>query len=249
MWYGDWNAARESEITLNKQAYIDDRNAHNDLSPNNLFTSVDSQLRSLKSYAQFEALMNNYYSHTGTAEDVTSHEISEVNAFLQGIMATYPMQKAHEYLVSKGLAPSNELDFIDELRKIWFELYTRSSGPMDSSGFEHVLVGEIKNGDVTGFHNWIQFYLEEQAGFANYYGWMSDIEPDIMSIQFKWQGHMKEISSMWIGRSPEFELGIFTICFKEYPNSVCKFEMAGYNTNVQTYDQDVVYIGSAYPIA
>lgn len=59
------------------------------------------------------------------------------------------------------------------LKELWFNLYARSSsGPINSSGFEHVMVGEIAS-KVSGFHNWIQFYLEEKKGAINYQGWVS----------------------------------------------------------------------------
>jgi len=41
----------------------------------------------------------------------------------------------------------------------------------NSSGFEHVFVGETRQHDVTGFHNWIQFYLQEKAGQLDYRGY------------------------------------------------------------------------------
>jgi len=41
----------------------------------------------------------------------------------------------------------------------------------DSSGFEHVFVGEIKGEDVVGFHNWICFYLQEKSGNIDYHGY------------------------------------------------------------------------------
>ena len=34
----------------------------------------------------------------------------------------------------------------------------------DSSGFEHVFLGESKAGEVVGLHNWIRLYLEERKG-------------------------------------------------------------------------------------
>lgn len=43
---------------------------------------------------------------------------------------------------------------------------------MDSSGFEHVFVGESRNKDVLGFHNWIQFYLQEKRGLVDYQGYI-----------------------------------------------------------------------------
>ena len=33
-----------------------------------------------------------------------------------------------------------------------------------------VFVGEVDEGKVVGFHNWIQFHFEERAGRANYLG-------------------------------------------------------------------------------
>ena len=43
----------------------------------------------------------------------------------------------------------------------------------DSSGFEHVFVGETRGADeVIHFHNWIQFYLQEKAGHVDYQGYI-----------------------------------------------------------------------------
>lgn len=45
-------------------------------------------------------------------------------------------------------------------------------GP-DSSDFEHVFVGETRGKSVIGFHNWIQFHLQEKAGNVDYKGYMT----------------------------------------------------------------------------
>lgn len=43
---------------------------------------------------------------------------------------------------------------------------------LDSCGFEHVFVGETKSGtEIVGFHNWIQFYLQEKNGNLDYKGY------------------------------------------------------------------------------
>ncbi len=35
----------------------------------------------------------------------------------------------------------------------------------------------------------------------------------MVSLQFSWGGERKEVSSIWIGTSPEFELALYTLCF------------------------------------
>ena len=48
----------------------------------------------------------------------------------------------------------------------------------DSSGFEHVFVGEEKDGKITGLHNWVQYYLEEAKGNIDYLGWSGKRDSD-----------------------------------------------------------------------
>ena len=58
---------------------------------------------------------------------------------------------------------------------VTMQLYRRSreTRVYDSSGFEHVFVGETRGAnEVIGFHNWIQFYLQEKAGHVDYQGYI-----------------------------------------------------------------------------
>jgi poly(U)-specific endoribonuclease len=65
----------------------------------------------------------------------------------------------------EGLANSVDDDFKKELRQYWFHRYSRSGGPVDSTGFEHIFVGEIQFGtEVIGSQNWINFYFKEKSG-------------------------------------------------------------------------------------
>lgn len=53
---------------------------------------------------------------------------------------------------------------------------------LDSCGFEHVFVGETKSGtEIIGFHNWIQFYLQEKNRHLDYKGYKAR-EHDLVSI-------------------------------------------------------------------
>jgi poly(U)-specific endoribonuclease len=102
------------------------------------------------------------------------------------------------------------------LLQIWFALYRRQAGgPLDSSGFEHVFVGEVRGGEISGFHNWIRFYLEEKKGTVDYRGYIkprqageseADSNDHVLTINFTWNLVNKQIGTLFIGVSPEWEI-------------------------------------------
>lgn len=204
-------------------------------------------------YKAFIGLLDNYSAETGVEEVVTNEERAEVKQFLKAVMETKPLQYCHKYLCAKQSdIPSDRAGFVQLLHKIWFELYRREES-RDSSGFEHVFVGEIKvgslitdmefvcapccavhsnvatsllvarqNGKVSGFHNWIRFYLEEKAGNVDYRGYIkprgsnearTNNDDQLLTIQFTWNGVEKSVGSSFIGVSPEFEFALYTLCF------------------------------------
>ena len=187
-----------------------------------LFESVDPVALQRPTYRTFMALLDNYNAHTGSAEVVSSSERRETWDFLDAIMQTKPMQFCHRYCCHKDSSvPDDPQEFKRRLYKIWFELYRRDTSN-DSSGFEHVFVGEVKDGDVSGFHNWLQFWLEEKKGDLDYRGYIkpkssnsadTDSDDHLLSLQFSWHGVEKFVSSSFIGVSPEFEFALYTMCF------------------------------------
>lgn len=67
----------------------------------------------------------------------------------------------------------------------------------------------MKNGQISGFHNWVQFYLEEQAGNVDYRGYIkprsrsstaetNDDDP-VLTLQFSWNGVEKFVGTSFIG--------------------------------------------------
>mmetsp|Transcript_7981 Transcript_7981/g.8747 ORF Transcript_7981/g.8747 Transcript_7981/m.8747 type:complete len:407 (-) Transcript_7981:154-1374(-) len=199
-----------------------------DAAPDRLFSFVDEKVLNKPTYAAFIALLDNYIAQTGVAEVVTEEEKRENMDFLNLIMDTAVMQYVHQYLLAKGKTRATDRnEFIRELNRVWFGLYSRKARN-DSSGFEHVFVGEVKEdtNEVTGFHNWIQLYLEEKKHGSSF-DYLGYIRPkrrghgthiphaheQFISIQFKWKGFVKNVSSSFIGTSPEFEVALYTLCF------------------------------------
>lgn len=228
-----------------------------DAAPESLFSWIRPEVLKRPTFAKFVALLDNYVRSTGTSETETAQERKENVDFLNEIMLTAPMQYAHAYLIKKGKASKNAEQFKQQLYQIWFHFYSRETAN-DSSGFEHVFVGEEKDGKITGFHNWIQMYLEEKAGRLDYKGYIKprdrrSKQPDdlqqVITIQFSWEKELKDISSSFIGVSPEFEFALYTMMFLlGYEKEVV--ECGEYDVEITTFSymsKGKNYIGSAFP--
>lgn len=80
----------------------------------------------------------------------------------------------------------------------------------------------VEDGKISGFHNWIQLYLEEKAGNLDYRGYIkprsnneasTNDDDQLLTIQFTWKGVEKSVGSSFIGTSPEFEFALYSMCF------------------------------------
>ena len=266
----------DSRLTPNRDYKIDVQTSKHpcnkaDAADEPLFTYVKPAVfRNRPTFTSFVALLNNYSAYTGEEEDVTEEELQENRAFLNEVMKTAPMKYCHQYCIAKGVTykgkeiSSSESEFKHILNSIWFELYSRSGGGrrnMDSSGFEHVFVGEVKNGNVSGFHNWIMFYLEEKRGNVDFRGYIkpkcrdssttATNDDPVLTLQFKWNGVEKFVGTSFIGVTPEFELALYTMAFlaQEGDENVItldagceKFDL---NVKCHKYDRNTK-VGSCY---
>ena len=130
--------------------------------------------------AKLLPLHDNYVAGVGTTEVVTPTESSEERQFLDAILSTPIMRKVEEFLTQKnfiltrkrinGRLQQNPQAFREALYQIWFQMYSREGGVVGSSGFEHIFLGETKNRQVVGFHNWVFFSREEAKNNVNYFG-------------------------------------------------------------------------------
>ena len=125
---------------------------------------------------QSSPLQKKFSSETGKQENITEEEVDEQWAFIDAICETQVMQFTHQWLVERELGPESMDDFKECLNDIWFNMYGRSYQERkrrieDSSAFEHIFVGESRDGDILGFHNWLRFYQLERAGYIDYRGY------------------------------------------------------------------------------
>ncbi|XP_037703398.1 poly(U)-specific endoribonuclease [Choloepus didactylus] len=257
----DTNKAQKADIVLNSQNRIPPSETRDqvDCCPEPLFTYVNEKLFSKPTYAAFINLLNNYQRVTGHGEHFSAQQLAEQDTFLREIMKTAVMKELYGFLHHQNRY-SSEQEFISDLKNMWFGLYSRGGEEGDSSGFEHVFSGEIKKGKVTGFHNWIRFYLQEKEGLVDYYSHIYDgpwdSYPDVLAMQFNWDGYYKEVGSAFIGSSPEFEFALYSLCFIARPGKVCQLSLGGYPLAIQTYAWDKTtyrngkkYIATAYVVS
>ncbi|KAL2901746.1 Poly(U)-specific endoribonuclease-B [Bienertia sinuspersici] len=258
LWKLDFNRltpGQDYEIDVGEGKRVHDSE---DMAEASLFTWLSENVLRKPTFSRFCALLDNYNPHEGCKEKVTDEERREQAAFIEEISRTAPIKYLYKYLSSTGIFTENYQEFKRMLKDLWFTLYGRGGTCGSSSSFEHVFVGEIKERgeqQVSGFHNWLQFYLEEANGSADYQGYIlprrneqfPDAETQLLTVQFEWNGVLKSLSSMFVGVSPEFELALYTLCFfaGDEDNHI---EVGPYPVNIKCYRLGNK-IGSAFPIA
>jgi poly(U)-specific endoribonuclease len=235
IWDADTNRIEGSDVQYNPQGPT-------------LYTFVN-EARFTGTYARMIDLFDNYVPETGIAEQCNSACLAERNAFLDAILATQPIQLLHNWLFGKGLAGQSVAEFKEELRQYFFLPYTRSGGPLDSSGFEHVFMGELDDGVVKGFHNWVFAYFAEKSGDFEYGPYISTCPNEVLKFTFDWLNLNKPVSSMFMRTSPEVEIALYTLCLTTRIGTSCPVRRNGVNLAMTVWDMSGLpkTVGSAYP--
>ncbi|KAG2486791.1 hypothetical protein HYH03_014590 [Edaphochlamys debaryana] len=229
-----------------------------DAAAEKLFKGVKKEVWQRPTFLIFYNLLDNYERETGTVEQDTAQEKKEVSDFLDACLATPVMQYCQLYCEERGVGPKTLAEFKRALYQMWFSYYRRDGAGNDSCGFEHVFVGESKGDSITGFHNWVQFYIEEARGHVDYLGYVrpkagrdaSDDEDRLISVQFAWKGEEKNVSTFFVGTSPEFELALYTMCFLCSEEEKTYLEVGPYDLNIVCYRIRSKYgdkVATAYP--
>lgn len=166
------------------------------------------------------------------------------------------MQELYNWFKAKGhpIATSPQV-FRFWIGQLWFSHYSRALGRPDTSGFEHVFIGEAKNGEISGMHNWVRFYVLENNRTENfdYKGFTVKRFNIMAALKFTWDGLLKRAGSILIGTSPEFDMALYTMCFlSRRGRETCDVEFDGCPLQITSFEimqQNKVYIGSIYPTA
>ncbi|XP_039253139.1 uridylate-specific endoribonuclease D-like [Styela clava] len=262
LWKENTFKPRSTDFVINKQGFTTDKNT-TDKADEKLFTYVDESILQLESFQKLIALFDNYEKSLGIDESFINNKKKEQNDFINFVLRT-PVGKAlRQFLFKHGLSGCGRTsDFKNILRKIWFENFSRKKGAMDTSGFEHVFLGEHYNNKTSGFHNWVRYYLLEKDEKINYMGHLDTPEdnfaPGRQRLQFVWEGHRKRLTSFIVGTTPEWEFSVITLCYLTRPGMRCKVSLedlngSPYDVEIQTYtwsrtahQNGLRYIGTAY---
>jgi len=188
-------------------------------------------------YKLAKAIFNNYTLDQTKSENDLPEEASEVQEFLDAIHDCPPMQVARTYVSTQTGKSISKDQWWAIIERLWFERFNQGSNK-DLSGFEHVVVGEQKQGKVQGYHAWYKYYLDErfrrdddddkETDTIRFVSWKGPREnsPDVVTLSFEWRAFdyeaeqfrklTKPIGGFWIGPSIEGLLALGTIrCLPE----------------------------------
>lgn len=233
-----------ADILLDEQTRASGKR-HIDLATRPLFARVnEDKLRAHDQYEAFVALLDNYAVEFRDPEVTAPQETAEIAAFLDLVLAAAPMRAAFDYVRTVLVRGLDADAFRRQVETIWFEPYTnffRGRSAHFCSGFEHVFVGEGKydrrhgaaeaKGEISGYHSWVKFFLDEKAGRVDYLGYKYDLngagpdDPQVVTLQMLWNhldlhGNLraelfKKKGGFFVGPSPACEMALATLAFYE----------------------------------
>ncbi len=193
-------------------------------------------------YDLAKALFDNYRLDQTKREDTTQPEAQEMLALLEAVTDSAPMEAAKDLLGRRRGDAYSRDEFQALMFDIWFRQYDMGRN-VDLSGFEHVVVGEQKEGTVGGYHFWYRYYLDDfgllgtgdDIDFAGTKYPKRLIEagratPDVVTLAFRWRAEdhdqaaerplFKPIGGFWVGCSVEGLMALGMLRFFERGSGV-----------------------------
>ncbi len=188
-------------------------------------------------YDLAKALFDNYRLDQTKREDMTQPEAEEMLALIEAVTDSAPMEAARRWLGDRRGTSHSRDEFQALLFDIWFRQYDMGRN-LDLSGFEHVVVGEQKQGTVGGHHFWYRYYLDDfgllgtgdDIDFAGSRYPKRLIEagratPDVVTLSYRWRAEdydqgverplFKPVGGFWVGCSVEGLMALGLLRFFE----------------------------------
>lgn len=260
---GKWNP-EDADVKLDIQCCTSGKR-HVDLATRPLFAYVDPSRLRRPTYASFIALLDNYNLEPSAPEVEQPEETRELDDFIRNVVATPVMQRALVYIREELGHALSESSVPEHLRELWFQVYTnhyRGRPLAGTCGFEHVFVGEgrydphrsgLALGEVSGYHSWIKFYLDESCGRANYLGYHCGVRhpgdsavPSSVTLQMLWYDTdpsgavraelFKKIGGFFVGTSPACDMALGTVAFHESVAGLFEDDRRRVRIHQETYD-------------
>ena len=188
-------------------------------------------------YDLTKALLDNYRLDQTKREDTTQPEAQEILALVEVVTDSAPMETAKDILGERRGNTYSRDEFQNLLFDVWFRQYDMGRN-LDLSGFEHVVVGEQKEGTVGGYHFWYRYYLDD----FGLLGTGDDIDfhgtkypkrlidagrstPDVVTLSYRWRAEdhdagaerplFKPVGGFWVGCSVEGLMALGMLRFFE----------------------------------
>ncbi|XP_071835905.1 otoferlin-like isoform X3 [Apostichopus japonicus] len=220
------------------------------------FTSMQSSIFELATIKSFLSLMDNFNPALNVQEVVTYSERDEAVQFWDAIMATQVMIQSYTELNNFNFRYESYDEFRGEVEDMWYGIVNHgdvNNFPGDTNGFENHFLYEEADDLVTlqGGYSWIQLYQGEQSGALNYHSYKSQSQPgtdqNVIEVQFSRtsDGKVQPSASVLMGSSPEFDIAMAFICFKNLENGgACNFDLNGVPMNMvltkQGFDNSLI---------
>lgn len=197
-----------------------------------LIDAVHIPRKKKASYERVAALFNNYELDQTKEDRIAPEEAEEIQDFIETIYKTPPLQVARDYIEERLGRELGDDVWWNMIQRTWFEQYDDGVN-QDLSGFEHVVVGEQKQGKVQGYHFWYKYFLDENFVFGGlrkdliqFLGFKEkpqDSTPEVATISYVWEAFdyrtrktrklTKPTGGFWIGPSIEGLIALGTVRF------------------------------------
>ncbi len=186
-----------------------------------------------KTYTIAQKLFNNYTLDQTKRENDTPQEGEEVHELLDTIIDSPPMVVARQYIEEQGNIRISSQRFYQMLWQIWFTRFDMGEN-YDLTGFEHVIIGEQKQGKVQGYHFWYKYLLDDGlvtdsgsplGDHITYMGGKDTRErvPESVSLAYQWDAFdyesgktrplIKPLGGFFVGCSIEGLMALITARF------------------------------------